>query len=187
MIRGERVTLRPIDADEDFERGFGWVNDLEVTQFLGIEGPITRHREREMLARERDPAHDIMLAILTEEGAHIGNCGLHRISLASRKAELGIMLGDKRYWGQGYGTDVVKTLCAFGFVHMNLQRIQLGVFSHNPRAQRCYQKCGFQVEGRFRRSIYKAGEYRDEIRMAILREEFMVQFPERVPEGMSEA
>jgi len=42
------------------------------------------------------------------------------------------------------------------------------------------------VEGRFRRSIYKAGEYRDEIRMAILREEFMALFPERVPEGMSQ-
>ncbi|MBM3475595.1 MAG: GNAT family N-acetyltransferase [Armatimonadetes bacterium] len=186
MIRGERVTLRPIDADEDAERCFGWVNDLDVTRFLGFEGPLTRHKEHEILARERDPEQDIILAVLTEDGTHIGNCGLHRINLASRKAELGIMLGDKRYWGQGYGTDVVKTLCAFGFVRMNLQRIQLGVFSHNPRAQRCYEKCGFQVEGRFRRSIYKAGEYRDEIRMAILREEFMALFPERVPEGMSE-
>jgi len=186
MIRGERVTLRPIDADQDTERGFEWVNDLEVTHFLGIEGPIPLHREREMLGRERDPAEDIMLAILTEDGTHIGNCGLHRIRLTSRKAELGIMIGDKRYWSQGYGADAVKTLCAFGFVRMNLQRIQLGVFSHNPRAQRCYEKCGFQVEGRFRRSIYKAGEYRDEIRMAILREEFMALFPERVPEGMSQ-
>ncbi len=184
MIRGERVTLRPIDLDEDTERGFQWVNDLEVTLFLGIEGPITRHREREMLGRERKPEEDIMLAILTEDGTHIGNCGLHRISHVSRRAELGIMIGDKRYWSQGYGSDVVKTLFAFGFVHVKLQRIQPGVFAHNLRAQRCYEKCGFQVEGRFRRSIYKAGEYRDEIRMAILREEFIARFPERVPEGM---
>jgi RimJ/RimL family protein N-acetyltransferase len=187
MIHGERITLRPIDPDEDLERCFGWVNDLEVTHFLGFEGPMTRHTEHEVLARERDPERDIMLAILTEDGTHIGNCGLHRINRPSRKAELGIMIGDKRYWAQGYGTDVVKTLCAFGFVRMNLQRIELGVFSHNPRAQRCYEKCGFRVEGRFRRSIYKAGEYRDEIRMAILREEFAARFPERVPEGMSEA
>jgi RimJ/RimL family protein N-acetyltransferase len=186
MIRGERVVLRPIEADEDLERCFEWINDFEVTRFLGIEGPITRHREHEMLARERDPEQDIMLAILIEDGTHIGNCGLHHINLPSRKAELGIMIGDKRYWSQGYGADVVRTLCAYAFVHMNLQRIQLGVFSHNPRAQRCYEKCGFQVEGRFRRSIYKAGAFRDEVRMAILREEFMALFPERVPEGMSE-
>jgi len=186
MIRGERVTLRPIDPDEDLERCFTWVNDSEVTQFLSFEGPITRHAEREMLGRERDPEQDIMLAILAEDGTHIGNCGLHGINLRSRKAELGIMIGDKRCWGNGYGTDVVTTLCTLGFVRMNLQRIQLGVFSHNPRAQRCYEKCGFQVEGRFRRSIYKQGEYRDEIRMAILREEFIERFPERVPEGMSE-
>jgi len=180
------VILRPIDADEDLERCFTWVNDTEVTQFLGFEGPITRHAEREMLGRERDPEHDIMLAIVTEDGTHIGNCGLHGINLRWRKATLGILIGDKRYWSQGYGTDAVRTLCAFGFVRVNLQRIALSVYSHNPRAQRCYEKCGFQVEGRFRRSIYKQGEYRDEVRMAILREEFMERFPERVPEGMSQ-
>jgi len=186
MIRGERVTLRPIDAEEDLERCFAWVNDLEVTYFLGIEGPIGRHREREYLASERDPQRGLMFAIVAEDGTHIGNCGLDTGHSPSHKASIGIMIGNKRYWGQGYGTDAIKTLCAFGFVRMNLQRIELGVFSHNPRAQRCYEKCGFKVEGRFRRSIYKAGEYRDEIRMAILREEFMALFPERVPEGMSE-
>jgi RimJ/RimL family protein N-acetyltransferase len=185
MIRGERVTLRPVDADQDGERACHWVNDLQVTRFLGFQGPITCHHERELLARERDPERDLMLAIEAEDGTHIGNCGLHRISRQSRKAELGIMIGDKRYWGRGYGTDVVKTLCAFGFVQLSLQRIELGVFSHNPRAQRCYEKAGFRHEGVFRRSIYKAGEYRDEVRMAILREEFIELFPERVPEGVS--
>jgi len=184
MIQGNRVTLRPLDLDEELELCYQWINDLEVTQYLRILGPITRVREREMLERRRDPDKDIMLAVDAEDGTYIGNCGLHGIDRKSRKAELGVMVGDKRYWSKGYGADIVQTLCAFGFVEMNLQRIELGVYSHNARAQRCYEKCGFQVEGRLRRGIWAAGEYRDEIKMSILREEFMARFPERCPEGM---
>jgi RimJ/RimL family protein N-acetyltransferase len=185
MIRGERVVLRPVDPDGDLDRCYQWINDLEVTSFLRMQGPITRHRERELLARERDPMQDIMLAIEADDGTHIGNCGLHGIDRRSRTATLGIMIGDKRYWSRGYGTDVVKALCAFGFVEMDLQRIELSVFSHNERAQRCYEKCGFQLEGRLRRKRYVAGEYRDELRMGILREEFFELFPERIPKGVS--
>ena len=185
MIRGERVTLRPVDPDSDLERCFHWINDLEVTGFLRMQGPFTRQRERELLARERDPMQDIMLAIEAEDGTHIGNCGLHRIDRRSRLATLGILIGDKRYWSQGYGTDAVKTLCAFGFVEVNLQRIELSVYSHNTRAQRCYEKCGFQVEGRLRRKAYIAGQFRDELRMGVLREEFCELFPERIPEEVS--
>ena len=185
MIQGERVTLRPVDPDGDLERCCQWVNDLEVTYFMSFQGPITRPRERDMLARERDPERDIMLAIETEDGTHIGNCGLHGIDRESRRATLGIMIGDKRYWSQGYGTDAVKTLCAFGFIEINLQRIELSVYSHNTRAQGCYEKCGFQVEGRLRRKAYIAGQYRDELRMGLLREEFFELFPERIPEEVS--
>ncbi len=186
MIHGERVTLRPLDLDEDVELCYQWINDPEITQYLRILGPITRIREREML-QGRDllgEGKDLMLAVDADDGTYIGNCGLHEIDRRARKAELGVMIGDKSYWSRGYGRDIVTTLCAFGFVDMNLQRIALGVYSHNPRAQACYEACGFQHEGRLRRAVYCVGEYRDEIRMAILREEFMERYPERVPEEM---
>ena len=75
----------------------------------------------------------------------IGGCSFFAVETAARTASLGIWLG-KPYWDEGLGTDAVRTLCRFGFDHMNLQRIELDVFETNPRAKRAYEKVGF-VDG----------------------------------------
>ena len=82
------------------------------------------------------------------------------------------MIGDKAYWSQGYGTDAMLTFVRFGFDEMNLHRIDLTVDADNPRAIRCYQKCGFVEEGRLRENRYQQGKYGDQLVMSILRDEF---------------
>jgi RimJ/RimL family protein N-acetyltransferase len=92
------------------------------------------------------------------------------IELPSRTALLGIWIG-KPYWDQGLGTDATRTLCRFGFRHMNLQRIELNVFATNPRALRVYEKVGFRLEGTRRRSQFVGGRYVDSYVMGLLAEE----------------
>ncbi len=113
-----------------------------------------------------------MLAIETESGEHIGNISLENIQWKDRQATLGIVIGAKEYWGQGYGTDAIRTLLRFAFEELNLNRIQLSVFDFNERARRCYRRCGFQEEGRLRQAHYTEGRYHDVILMAILREDW---------------
>ncbi len=55
---------------------------------------------------------------------------------------------------------------------MNLHRVSLRVLDYNVRAQRCYEKCGFLVEGRARQERFRDGRWCDEILMAILQHEF---------------
>jgi len=179
MIRGERVVLRAIEAD-DAERCHTWVNDREVTRFLSLRFPIPMADERRWTEATRDPSHDVELAIDTLEGTHIGNCGLHGIDAVARRAELGILIGDKAHWGQGFGTDAMLTLCGFGFGEMNLHRIYLRVIGFNQRAIACYEKCGFLHEGRLRQAEFREGAYHDMLIMGILRDEFGAKWPERL-------
>jgi RimJ/RimL family protein N-acetyltransferase len=65
----------------------------------------------------------------------------------------------------------VRTLCRFGFAHMNLQRIELNVFATNPRARRAYEKVGFVAEGERRRSEFVGGRYINSYVMGLLAEE----------------
>jgi diamine N-acetyltransferase len=44
--------------------------------------------------------------------------------------------------------------------------------SVNLRAQHVYEKAGFLHEGRLRRAFYQDGVFQDDIRMAMLREEW---------------
>ena len=60
---------------------------------------------------------------------------------------MGIVIGEKSLWGQGYGTDALNALLDFGFGELRLERIWLEVNDDNLRGKRSYEKCGFVLRG----------------------------------------
>ena len=82
-------------------------------------------------------------AVETLDGKHIGNCVYYNIDEDKGEAELGIMIGDRKYWDGGYGSDAVGTLLAHIFRATSLNRIYLKTLESNARAQKCFQKCRF--------------------------------------------
>lgn len=88
-----------------------------------------------------------LFAIKTCKGKHIGNCACYGIDKTKGEAEIGIMIGDRRYWGKGYGTNVVNSLVQYTFSQIKSVRIRLKTLESNKRAQKCFFKCGFTVCG----------------------------------------
>ena len=174
MIEGKLVNLRAVEMG-DLDRNVTWFNDAEVTEHLSVRYPMSRAAEEEwMKLRTSSPMtyDNVFFAIETKDGTHIGNISFNYSFAESRKAHLGITIGDKRYWSQGYGTDAMRTLLRFGFDEMNLHRIDLTVDEDNARAIACYRKCGFVEEGRMRQARYTRGRYIDWVVMGVLRDEF---------------
>lgn len=170
-FEGSLVRLRARE-ESDVERYHRWLNDPEVTRYISMRYPISVEQERKYLESMGPLGFDhALFSIETLGGEHIGWCGLHGGSPENRGASLGIAIGEKAYWNGGYGTDAMRVLCRFGFEHMNLHRIELDVFSDNPRAQRVYEKVGFRVEGCRREADYRYGVYRDIVHMGLLRDE----------------
>jgi RimJ/RimL family protein N-acetyltransferase len=171
IFYGRRVRLRALE-ETDLERCYQWINDPEVTQHLMARFPISVHDERKWLLQASSGENDKSFAIETLEGEHIGNTGLHRIDARDRSAELGIMIGAKEKWAQGFGTDALLTLLQFAFEEINLHRVYLRVNADNPRAIRCYEKCGFVLEGTLRDAIFRQGRYKDQLIMSVLAHEY---------------
>jgi RimJ/RimL family protein N-acetyltransferase len=92
-------------------------------------------------------------------------------------AEIGIMIGEKSYRDQGYGTETMQLLIDYGFGTLNLHRIWLQVYAKNKRGIRTYEKAGFQYEGKFRDGHYQHGRYYDVHLMSVLRDEWEEHFP----------
>ena len=176
MIPGDKVILRPIERD-DLPRYVRWFGDPEVRRHLLVYLPFSLAQEErwyEGMIDRLERGNDVLLAIETIEGVHIGNVGLHDIDWKSRSAELGIIIGEKDYWGQGYGTDAIRTLLRLSFEEMNLHRVYLRVDADNMRGIHCYKKCGFQKDGTLRDAVFREGQYIDQWLMSILRTEFKV-------------
>jgi RimJ/RimL family protein N-acetyltransferase len=174
MLEGKLVRLRPLEP-EDLEPAAKWMNDPEVTYFLGMRYPISRVEEERWL-REASTSNNfaggLRLAIETKEGMLLGSIDLRNTSPEDRRASLGVVIGEPEYWSKGYGADAIMTVLRFGFGQMNLNRVSLDLFEFNERALACYRKCGFREEGRLRQDRFKHGRYWDAIVMGILREEF---------------
>lgn len=83
-----------------------------------------------------------------------------------------IFIAEKDYFSNGYGTAAIKLILDYGFNYINLHSINLTVMEFNPRAIRCYEKCGFKEYGRQRKCKFINGKYYDSVCMDILVDEF---------------
>jgi RimJ/RimL family protein N-acetyltransferase len=170
-ILGTRIQLRAIERS-DIPTFVRWLNDPEVVANLLLYLPISQAQEEKWFEDYLRDTNRHIFGIETVDGELIGNVALEDINWKDRCAELGIVIGEKAHWDEGYGTDAVRTLLRFAFQEMNLHRVFLRVFEDNARAIRCYEKCGFQNEGRLRQAEFSRGCYRDELLMGILSSEF---------------
>jgi len=172
MIKGDRVTLRTIERD-DLPRYVTWLNDPEVIHHLNLFLPMNSDDEADWYDTQRRDKTSQNFALIVNEGQlHIGSVGLMSINHREQNAELGIVIGDKTQWGQGYGQEAIELLLDFAFSEMNLHRIYLRVDVSNTRAIRCYQNCGFSQEGRLREAVYHRGHFEDQLIMSVLRSEY---------------
>lgn len=174
-IIGERIFLSPVNPD-DAETYAKWINDLEVNIYLTSAPKIySVQKEREILERMCKEGYNFAI-IDSEKEKLIGNIGLEDVDLLDRKAVLGIFIGDKEYWGKGYGTEAIELLLDFSFNILNMNSIMLLVKAFNKRAIRCYEKCGFKLIGVRREANIMGPDKYDDYYMDILASEFKSNF-----------
>lgn len=170
MFYGEKVCLRAY-TENDIPTATKFVNDRELKKLLvtTIPFPMTIWEEESWIKSQQSNNQGTYNFAIEdiESNKYIGGCGIQNVNWLARVATVGIMIGDKDYWGKGYGTDAMKVLINFIFDDMNINKIRLGTFSFNERAIKSYQKCGFEVEGVLKDEIFKDGKYYDEIIMSI--------------------
>ena len=178
MLTGDRVTLRAIERD-DLPRMQVFNNDVEVELAGGGDPPwpqsmarLAADFERDATAGGRDGGKGGVNFAIEADGQIIGFCGLRDVDPFGRTAELGITIGDKAYWGRGYGREAIRLLLDYAFRLLNLRRVFLRVHGRNERGIRAYRACGFVEEGRLRHHVWSDGAYDDLVFMGVMRDEF---------------
>lgn len=171
-LQGTLVRLRAHEP-ADFAVLNDLINDVEVREGVGMVMPQAIAGYQAFIEMtEKDDAKTMFVIERLEGGIPVGACSFFMIEPAPRTAVIGIWLG-KPYWDGGLGTDAMRTLCRFGFDHMNLQRLELNVFETNPRAVRAYEKVGFVREGTRRHAEFVGGHHVDSYLMGLLAEELV--------------
>jgi ribosomal-protein-alanine N-acetyltransferase len=151
LVRLRRKRLS--DAETDYE----WRRDPELARF-DAASPLRASFHDFLITYSDDirfpsPFRRVF-AIESLDGDHIGNVMYYNIDERRGDAELGITIGDKRYWGQGYGADAVRAFLRYVFTETGLHRIYLNTLDWNVRAQHSFRKAGFIPTGTSRRGFH---------------------------------
>jgi RimJ/RimL family protein N-acetyltransferase len=172
VVPGERIFLSQVRR-EDLPFYARWFSDLELTAYIGALGQsFTVDQEHEWYERmAKDPANKTFAIVVREGQRLIGNVSLMHINQQHGLAELGISIGDKSAWGQGYGSEAVELMCDYGFTFLGLHTIYLWHVAFNERGHRAYLKAGFKVAGRLRESTVVDGQRYDRVLMDVTRAE----------------
>lgn len=146
----------------------------EIANNTYVPHPYPPGAAEEFVAKVREQwrgEEAFVFAIIEKASDQFAGCmGIHPVS-AHNRAEVGYWIG-LPYWGRGLATSALRLIIQFGFEKLKLNRIAAGHFPHNPASGRVMQKANMRYEGRLRGALYHHDEYRDEIRYAILREDY---------------
>jgi len=129
--------------------------------------PYPSRHAWESLSAEEPKGMTRLVACVDDEV--IGNIALIRIASLRRRhvGEIAMAVHDD-WQGKGCGRALLSAALELADNWLNLQRIELEVFTDNKAAVRLYERCGFEIEGTHKRYAFRQGEFADVYSMARL-------------------
>lgn len=162
---------RKEDAEEYYKNNFQPF-DPETARLTGSRTDFSHDEVVGFLKKCVEDKDRYDFLIFSPQGKIIGESVLNEIDWELRKANFRIALFHPEDCGKGIGSWAIRHTLDFAFREVKLHRVELDVFSFNPRAIRAYEKAGFRREGILRDAVKDGDKYGDDILMAILEEEW---------------
>lgn len=171
-LRTARFLLRSLRADDVSEAYVSWLNDPEVNRYLEVRfAPQTTASVRAYVA-SHDDERRFLLGVFAEGGArHVGNYSLS-VEPEHRRGTLGVMIGDKAWWGEGVVLETRVAVLDFCFDRLGLEKVSGACYATNRAAIYNYQRQGWRVDGVRKAHAICEGRRVDVIPFAMFRDDW---------------
>jgi ribosomal-protein-alanine N-acetyltransferase len=151
-----------------------WLREWEATPPNGMPGVPTSPATFVAMTRRlrRDARAGLGLPFVIElEGAFAGQLNVAGVTRGSlHSAHLGYWI-DRRFAGRGVMPTAVALVTDHCFDAVGLHRVEVNIRPENAASRRVVEKLGFREEGLRRRFLHIAGEWRDHLSYALVRED----------------
>lgn len=164
----------PEDALPYYEQNYNPL-DREVARLTGCKAVFSREEVTSFFLKSLKDEDRCFFLLVAPGGRIMGESVINEIDWELRSANFRTGIFQPAERGKGIGTWMVEAVRDFAFEELKLHRLELDVFSFNPRARRAYEKAGFRVEGVLRDAVKDGDAYGDDILMAILEDEWRAQ------------
>jgi RimJ/RimL family protein N-acetyltransferase len=162
------VELFGLEADDVSEEYVAWLNDSTVNRYL--ESRFVHHtlESTRRFVRDVVQSEDSVLFGIryVPDARHVGNIKLGPIDRHHRRAEIGLLIGDRTLWGRGIAACAIELATRYAFESLGLVKVTAGCYASNVGSRRAFEKAGFVVEAVRRRHFLMDGAFEDALLLA---------------------
>ena len=172
-LDGANIRLRRLTVADVTDTYVRWMNDPDITRFLEsrfhAQTPESIHAYVEALlasGKER-----LWAICLKDSNRHIGNIKLGAVDPNHKRADIGLLIGERDQWGKGYASEAIALVSRFAFEKLDLIRVWAGCYATNESSAKAFERCGFRREGLLRGDAISEGHPVDVIVLGLLKGE----------------
>ncbi len=179
VLVGRTVRLEQFGARDISAAYLAWLSDPEVNRYSrrAAEGPVSRADAENYLAGLAPD--EVVLAIRHAAHGHVGNIKYGPIDPANKSADISILIGERKCWGQGIGSEAIYLVSRYLFGERGLVRVEAGTC--NPAFIRTVEKLGWRTEDVTRAHVRIGGKMMDYTRLAQGRDAFRQHVAQLLP------
>ena len=179
-LTSKMCTLKAFtDKELQADKYYNWLCDYEVVKTLNLPAyakPVSRKTVEGYVESILESDNNIFMAIYVgDPEVFVGTLKIGAINYLCGTADIGIMIGDRSFWGRGLATNVTSLAVEYCFKRLGLRKVTAGVMGINPAMVHCFKKIGFVQEGCFRKQDFYESEFVDHIHMGCFSNEYFKQ------------
>ena len=148
--KSNKLTIRQFKFKDVYNSNyFKWLSDKEVTKYI-LRNELGKNFDKaiivEYLKKISSSKKDIFFSVFKNKEM-IGTLKISKIDRRKKSGEIGIMIGEKRYWNRGFGKILINYLIVYCFKKIFLNKIYCGTLKKNIGMKKVFLNLGFKIVG----------------------------------------
>lgn len=165
LIPGNQIFLKKLRPECVTQEYLNWLNDKEVCRFLESKiNQYTINTLKEYVYKLYYSQNDILFGIFIKDSdKHIGNIKIGGMNHEHKYADVGLLIGYKKLWGKGYGSEAIGLVTQYTFKKLHLHKLIAGILASNIGSYKAFIRSGYNKVGCYKEHCLCDGEYVDKI------------------------
>lgn len=177
IIQGKRVYLKNFTREHLYDKRYlTWLRDREVVKSIGrneyLDKPVSLLEIEEYVKGLWLSDNNLFFALYHKKNnTFIGTFKIGKIDWQAKTADIGIMIGNKLYWGHGLCKDILTSVCHYAFSNLGIRKLTGGCFENNIAMCKCFEYVGFHKEGVREKQYLLEGTFVNHILYGLFKQE----------------
>lgn len=172
MLKNTQIYCKKLNISDGNIEYVSWLSDSSINKYL--ENRFSKHTvetvQNFIKSCNNNPNIHLFGVFDNTTQEHIGNIKLGPIDANHSVADIGLLIGNSKYWGRGIATEAITLIVSFAFDSLNLHKVTASMYEKNLGSYKAFINAGFFDEGRRIKHYKVNGQYQDKLLVGKLNE-----------------